>query len=439
MKKVTLLLLLFLICSLSGISSAQDSSEETLKQVINSVTTEPVERVQALIDLARWYQEKGFKRKALPLLEEAQQYASQVSLQHQQEINIAVGSLLYDLGSYAEALNILLPVLEGSSGDVSKVRVSVLNELGMIYGALNNQSESVSSFAEGVATSEKLGDQLFKAKLLANQSRILISVVKLNDLAKSLEQLHSLLDKIPPGRDKAELLISAANLYRSAYWYFDFSAEWVMRSYSSLSEAIAISSQIRDARLLSYAKGYLARLYEDDKSYDDALSISREAAFHANSIQSYESAYLWEWQIGRIQNSLGQQEDAVKSYQQAIETLEHVRQDLIDGSPYTFHQKVQPLFTGLSDILLKTVRALPTSTARQQRYRYVQDILEQAKSAELQDYFQNDCVLPETSVELDQIEVGTATIYPVILPNRIEMLVSVGRNIHQFTSSIGVA
>ena len=76
---------------------------------------------------------------------------------------------------------------------------------------------------------------------------------------------------------------------------------------------------------------------------------------------------------------------------------------------------------------------------RQERYRYVQNILEQAKSAELQDYFQNDCVLPETSVELDQIEAATATIYPVILPGRIEMLVSVSANIHQFTTPIEVA
>ncbi len=76
---------------------------------------------------------------------------------------------------------------------------------------------------------------------------------------------------------------------------------------------------------------------------------------------------------------------------------------------------------------------------RQERYRYVQNILEQAKSAELQDYFQNDCVLPETSEELDQIEAATATIYPVILPGRIEMLVSVSANIHQFTTPIEVA
>lgn len=437
-RKVYLSLLLAMIGSLSGFSASQDLSEATLNGIINSASAAPAERVRALIDLSRRYQDKGFKRKALPLLEEAQQYSSQVSLLHQQQTSIALGSLLYDLGSYAEALNILLPVREATSEDASLMRVSVLNELGMLYSALNNPSESVRSFAEGVTIAGKLNDQFFKAKLLANQSRALIAFARLASLNSSLSQLHRALGQLAASRGKAELLISAANMYRSAYWYFDFSPDWMIRSHASLIEAGDIASQSQDARLLSYAKGYLARLYEDDKSYREALAISREAFFHANSVQSYESAYMWQWQIGRIQNSLGEQENAVKSYQQAIETLEHVRQDLIDGSPYTFHQKVQPLFTGLSDILLKSVRSLATASARQQRYRYIQTILERVKSAELQDYFQNDCVLPETSVQLDQIEAGTATIYPVILPGRIEMLVSVGGNIHQFTSAVEV-
>jgi hypothetical protein len=333
-RKVYLSLLLCFAGSLGGFCTAQegaaqesgqDSSEATLNKIVNSVNAAPGERVRALIDLSRRYQDKGFKRTALPLLEEAQRYSSQVSPLGQQEISIAMGSLLYDLGSYAEALNILLPVLEATSAEVSGMRVSVLNELGMVYGALNNTSESASFFAEGVTTAGKLTDQLFQAKLLANQSRVLISVAKLDNLFASLSQLHAVLDQLPASRAKAELLISAANLYRSAYWYFDFSADWMMRGYANLIEAGDIARQNRDTRLLSYARGYLARLYEDDKSYSEALAISREAAFHANSIQSYESAYLWEWQIGRIQNSLGERENAVTSYQQAIETLEHVR------------------------------------------------------------------------------------------------------------------
>ena len=47
---------------------------------------------------------------------------------------------------------------------------------------------------------------------------------------------------------------------------------------------------------------------------------------------------------------------------------------------------------------------------KQSYLKNVQNILEQAKSAELQDYFQNDCVIPDESVNLDQIEAATAVI-----------------------------
>ena len=113
---------------------------------------------------------------------------------------------------------------------------------------------------------------------------------------------------------------------------------------------------------LSYATGYLGRLYEDERKYTDALRLTREAAFHANSIDAFESAYLWQWQIARIYWAQGNEVQAIANYEHAIDLLENVRQELIDGSPYTFHQKVQPLFAELSDILLAP--ALMQLTAR---------------------------------------------------------------------------
>ena len=202
-----------------------------------------------------------------------------------------------------------------------------------------------------------------------------------------------------------------------------------------LSQAQDQATRVGNMRLVSYAKGHLDRLYGDDGALETALGLSRQAAFHASAAGSYESAYLWEWQIGRVLRKQGQTAESIAAYHQAIETLERVRQDLIDGSPYTFHQKVQPLFTELSDILLIEARRL-RGDPRQAALRNVRDILEQAKSAELQDYFQNECVLPETSVELDQVEQGTATVYPIILDDRVEMLVSIGGYIHQFTSRV---
>ena len=214
---------------------------------------------------------------------------------------------------------------------------------------------------------------------------------------------------------------------------------WRARAIQLLEEAISTSESLGNNLLLGYALGYKGRvLSESSNSEEDlatALALSERAAFLASASQAYESAYLWQWQAARIYNKQAQVTEAIKSYNDAILTLENVRQELITGSPFTFHQKVQPLFTELSDLLLTTART--AGGAEKQSYlKNVQNILEQAKSAELQDYFQNDCVIPDESVNLDQIEAATAVIYPVILPDRVEVLVNVRDQVHQFVSRI---
>ncbi|MCZ6504231.1 MAG: CHAT domain-containing protein [Gammaproteobacteria bacterium] len=415
-----------------------DIGEEALRQIINARDVSDAERFDGLTRLAYLYRNKGFKRRALPLLQEARRLSIGLGDADRQRVHILLGGLLFDLGSYTEAQDVLQPLLDETKNKPSLTRARALNELAMVYGLTNNHEQAVQLFDEGIVLAESLGVPNLEARISVNRAKSLLTLGEIQRLSSAFNALDKLLRTLPSGSDKAEILIAAANVRRGAYWYFDFSPNATIKAYEHLIEAGTIAEQVKNPRLLSYARGYLGRLYEDDNAFDSALALSREAAFHANSVQAYESAYLWEWQIGRIQNKLGKTTESIMSYEQALSTLEHVRQDLIDGSPYTFHQKVQPLFTELSDILLTSARALPVGEVKQAQLSYVQEVLEQVKSAELQDYFQNDCVLPETSVELDQVEPGTATIYPVILPDRLEMLVSIGGTIHQFISPIEV-
>jgi CHAT domain-containing protein len=54
---------------------------------------------------------------------------------------------------------------------------------------------------------------------------------------------------------------------------------------------------------------------------------------------------------------------------------------------------------------------------------------------EIQDYFQDDCVAAylSQSVTLDEVAANTAIVYPIILPNRVEILVSFKSGIKQYT------
>jgi CHAT domain-containing protein len=70
--------------------------------------------------------------------------------------------------------------------------------------------------------------------------------------------------------------------------------------------------------------------------------------------------------------------------------------------------------------------------------REARDTIEQLKETELQDYFRDTCVTSFLAKRrsIDTVSPGTAVIYPIALPDRLELLVSFGDEQRQFTASI---
>jgi CHAT domain-containing protein len=65
--------------------------------------------------------------------------------------------------------------------------------------------------------------------------------------------------------------------------------------------------------------------------------------------------------------------------------------------------------------------------------------VELLKGAELADYFQDDCVaaLKAKTTGIDSLGEHTAAIYPIILPDRLEMLVSLPRGMQRYSVPVG--
>ena len=80
----------------------------------------------------------------------------------------------------------------------------------------------------------------------------------------------------------------------------------------------------------------------------------------------------------------------------------------------------------------------PDGAARQHLLVQAQDTVELYKAAELQDYFRDECVATarSRSTEVAQESHTTAIIYPIILPDRLELLVSLPTGLKQFIVSI---
>jgi CHAT domain-containing protein len=216
-------------------------------------------------------------------------------------------------------------------------------------------------------------------------------------------------------------------------------------TYHALEQAFEIAKKIQDARAMSYAKGYLGQLYEDAKRYDEAIQLTRQALFYAQKHYYYpQLLYLWQWQLGRIFKTQELFKAATSAYQQAIEHLEsdNVRDSLKGGYrciSQPFRKNTGALYFQLTDLLLQEAW-LETDVLRQQaQLEKAKNSIEKFKQAELRDYFQDDCLFErqqsDAKLEIDKaLPKQTAVLYPIMLENRLELLLSIGNDTQQFVN-----
>ncbi|HBD10090.1 MAG TPA: hypothetical protein DCZ69_17700, partial [Syntrophobacteraceae bacterium] len=164
---------------------------------------------------------------------------------------------------------------------------------------------------------------------------------------------------------------------------------------NTYKEAVAAADALNDPRAVSYASGYLGRLYEDRKQYQDALQLTQRAIASAQRVNAPESLYRWQWQKGRILKALGQTDDAISAYRSASSTIESIRQEMskcYGKAVKSFREPAGPLYLEFVDLLLQQA-ALPGDPKQVQPYLLeAREAVESLKVSELRDYFRDDCV-----------------------------------------------
>ena len=389
-------------------------------------------RVDDLIRQARVFQQQGYRHQAITLLQEADRLAQQLGA-GENDTGLLLAQLYYELGDYPLSNNMTTRILRQSKLD--SVRARALNISATLQSTLNDQELATASFIEAYTASVKSGDKAMMMTILANHLRHDLDHENSRNALKIGQRLLALFNTSSELDAIVEIQISIGDVFtRLADQTGE--QEYYQHALTILQQAEATAKSQNHIRLQSYAIGYQGWLLLNQSKLEEGVQRLNTANFLANSIRSFESAYLWQWQLARANRQQGKTAEAIKGYQTAIATLEQVRKDLIDGSPFTFPQKIQPLFSELSDLLLTAARTAHSTSDQQANLKQVQAVLEQSKSAELQDYFQNDCVVLDQAVDLQLIDVATAVIYPVVLANRIEIIVNIGNQAHQFVRHI---
>ncbi|OKH51635.1 hypothetical protein NIES2101_17870 [Calothrix sp. HK-06] len=193
-----------------------------------------------------------------------------------------------------------------------------------------------------------------------------------------------------------------------------------------LKGAVQQSQELKDARALSFASGNLGQMYELQKEYNLAKQYTGSALTLAQSINAPDITYQWQWQLGRLDYLQNNISAATAAYQNAVTTLKSIRNDLVSLSSeaqFDFRDEVEPIYRQLVSLLLNQDAA---GKVNQKNLIQARDVIEALQLAELDNFFRDACnIVQQTPIDeiVDNANPATAVFYPIILPNRIEVIV----------------
>lgn len=400
----------------------------------------PSEQSYALTYLSHAYQALGQYTAALKTLEAALHLAEKSGDRAQAALVLgSLGNLHIATGPADTAQKFLHEGLgiarQLKNGGLSAV---ILNNLGNLKTSQKQYGEAVAAYRESSSLAETSNNRSLAAMALANAA----SALKQNGqhtearalLEKALEQTRAL----DPSRDKASGLISIGLGYQALQSDLpDAKDSLLLLAHQTFSEAGTVAESIGDRRTSSYAWGHLGKLYEEEHRYQEALQLTRRATFAAQQVNAPESLYRWEWQTGRLLAKIGTIDDAIGSYRRAVRTLQSIRPELTVSygvSQTSFRETMGPVYFELVDLLLQRAASLPDHNQVGPYLIEAREAVELFKAAELRDYFRDDCVDTALSkiTKLDVVAQTAVVVYPILLPDRTELLVSLPNGLKRF-------
>jgi len=336
---------------------------------------------------------------------------------------------------------LFLANLLNRKGNMLLVQANLLNNQGDVPEAqIKYFDEVLPAYKKSIQLAEKVGDKLLSAKIEIN---LIQGAAQFGDYEKIETELKNKtifqqVQQLSDSHDKAFALIRLAHLVHELR---EHKGRWY--AYNALIQALKTAEKLKNNYAIAYAKSDLAKLYADDKRYDEAIQLTQSAIFHAQNAPFWDSPDLlfrWEWQLGKLFKAIGQHSEIIIAYRRAEKQLQRVR--AIYGSvSQTFRGLEEKFYFDFADILLQ--QATKTTAYKQQLLKNAIESLESLKYFELRNYLATDCI-KRFSEKIDIFEAlptNTAILYPLVFDDRIELLLTFKTNnsqvkIQQFSSHV---
>ncbi|MBD1834243.1 CHAT domain-containing protein [Cyanobacteria bacterium FACHB-472] len=321
--------------------------------------------------------------------------------------------------------------LDESALDISGILVSLGNTV-----RAQGETDTALKFYRQAAEIASLPTTKIQAQVI--QLNLLIEAKRWAEAQTLWTQIQPQLAELPPSRLAVYTQIDVAqSLMKIGTEGAGGVPEPILASARLLANALQQARSLNDARAESYALGTLGTLYEQTRQWDNARELTQQALILAQTINAPDIAYQWQWHLGRVLKAQGDIDDskseavdssrkhkaAITAYTEAVNTLSYLRNDLVSINTdvqFSFRESVEPVYRELVELLLQSPQGGEPS---QQNLKQAREVIESLQLAELDNFFREAC-LTAKPVQVDQINPQTALIYPIILPNRLAVILS---------------
>jgi CHAT domain-containing protein len=394
-------------------------------------TAEDKNKTSALIRRGEAYRALGYLRDAQSDLETAKKIAIQQKDALLTSIaSLALGQLLFQQQNYPQAKKILeLAQQQAKTLKLPVIESSAINTLANILAHQDKKNAAIKLYRDAIILAEQTDD-------------IALIVALRRNLIRALGPSDEALKQFKKAQQQA---LSIPNLYEQAELLLALSEESEF-SNLILQQVLDIAQKLKSPKLLSQAKGKLGALYEQQHRYTEALTLTDQAITYAQQITNNDLLLQWQWQSARLLKLLGHRNAAISAYRRTVYYINVIRQDIpvsYQGGRSSFRETLSPIYIGLADLLLEQAAliAKPTNIDElineheQSLLREARDTIEQIKLSEIQDYLKDSCIINRTE-KLETLAPNTAVLYPIILPKRLELLVSIGTKLIRYSTNV---
>jgi len=384
---------------------------------------EPPDNFEALFGEGQTYLRQGQYYLALDDLQSAQALA--ITPEQQAKASGFLGLTHYRMRHYQQAEVFLRQAIALDAGD-AKDRAGWTATLAELRGNQRQTEEARRLYAKALQFAGN--DQKLAIGIRLGQAALLKPDKQLTELLAIRDSITTLNDTAERSHYLLNLGIQAQRLELTG----------LKLAYESFEQARR-DAGTQQPRIAAESLNNLAQLYENQKRDSEALSLNRQGILAAQSIAADDLLLDLKWRQGRLYRHQQRIPEALAAYQQAVGHIEAIRQDIPveyhDGRS-SYRETLEPLYLGLADLLLIEARQ-QSGENKSALLRRARATVELIKQSELEDYLGGRCAVQNNkSTLLETVEPATAVIYPIVLPDRLELLVSNGNEIHQYSEPV---